>query len=52
MIDTNQCPKCKIYILGTYCYGCDLDIRDVINPFPTGNPLDDLFGDAFKKEDK
>lgn len=51
MSEANQCPKCQQYILGTYCYNCDCDIRLVINPFPTGSPLDDFFGEIFKEEE-
>ena len=50
MTNPNQCSKCKTYVIGTYCFKCDLDTREIDNPFPTGNPLDDFFGDFDKKE--
>lgn len=31
MSEANQCPKCKKYILGTYCFICKSDIRDILD---------------------
>lgn len=41
-MNVNRCPKCKEYIIGTYCHSCDIDINDYQDAFPFFN---DIFGD-------
>jgi len=46
----NKCPKCQSYILGEYCYICNIDIRNyLINNKEIPDFLKDIFGD---KNDK
>lgn len=40
---SNQCPRCKNYILGEYCYTCKEDIRNMTENIFTGTPLEDIF---------
>lgn len=48
MSDANRCPKCNIYLLGEYCYTCNIDIR---NYLMNNNGILDVFDEIFKKDE-
>ena len=53
MNNSNKCPQCKTFIIGTYCYKCKKNIRDMQVPnFFEGTPLEDIFNSFNKKQNK
>ena len=48
MNNANKCPKCKQYILGTYCYTCKQDINDMIST----DSMPDFMKEFFSKKEK
>lgn len=45
MHEAHQCPKCDSYIIGDYCYLCNIDIRNyIIKEDETVNNLKDILG--------
>jgi len=49
MNNANQCPKCKTFILGTYCSKCNDDIKNLYN---IENMFGCSMGDMFSKVNK
>jgi len=43
----NQCPKCSNYIIGEYCFTCQIDIRNYLT-----NDIPDVLKDIFKENDE
>ena len=46
MSDAHKCPKCKLFIIGDYCFTCKINIRDNIDFFK------DIFNEDFFKDEK
>lgn len=46
MNNDNQCPKCKQYIFGEYCYNCKIDIKE----FSNEELIPDFLKDMFKEK--
>ena len=46
MSDSNQCPKCKLFILGDYCHGCKIDLTDALGF------SDSIFSEIFGEDDE
>ena len=50
MNNANKCPRCKKFILGTYCATCKEDITKMAERiFPTDNDFGNFFNDFFSK---
>ena len=43
-----QCPKCKTYILTTYCSKCKEDIAKLHDTTEATDLFNDIFGNIFK----
>ncbi len=48
MNDSHRCPKCKLFIIGTYCYTCNEDIHEI--RFDTS--VDDMLKDIFEENNE
>lgn len=48
----NQCPRCGNYILGNYCFSCEIDIRNYLIDDNMPDFFKDIFGDFDKFGDK
>jgi predicted RNA-binding protein with PUA domain len=44
MSDAHQCPKCKLFIIGTYCFQCKEDIHEI----RFDKPIEDILKDIVK----
>ena len=42
-MQVNQCPQCKTFIFGYFCYKCNKDIRDM----NVSNDMPEFFKDIF-----
>ena len=46
MSDAYRCPKCGGYVLGDYCFACQIDIRNyLMENKEVPDVLKDIFGD-------
>lgn len=52
MNNANQCPKCKKFILGTFCYNCKKEISEMNEEDPLFNMFGGVFKDIFKDNKK
>ena len=51
MNNSNQCPECKTYILGTYCANCRKDISEMydLNSMLNNPVMGDWFKNIMRK---
>lgn len=47
MADAYQCPKCGGYIIGDYCYLCNIDVRNY-----SVNDIPDFLKDILEKDNE
>jgi hypothetical protein len=50
MNNANKCPKCKQYIIGTYCYTCKDEISNLLVYNFDGTPFEDLLNPFMGKK--
>lgn len=49
--NANQCPRCKKFIFGTYCYACKEDINKMKENLNFFDDLVNPFKDIFEKNE-
>lgn len=47
-MEVNHCPKCKNYILGPFCYICNIYVNEYYEDPFKGTPFEKIFGDYLK----